>query len=87
VKLIRLPDKKPRNELTVKNVPWWPARSVEAYSSESFSAEITDGHKDGSLNGAGMVRFDGIPAGSCRFLFTKFYDEIDQFFSKQLNAC
>lgn len=77
MKLIRLPDKKKRES-------WWPVRLVEAYSSESFSAEITNGHKDGSLNAAGMVRFDNIPAGGCQFLFNKFYDEIDQFFSKQL---
>lgn len=77
VKVIRKPDKKQRHG-------WWPARRTEAYSSESFSAEITDGHKDGSLNSTGMVRFDNIPAGSCQFLFNKFFEEIDQFFKKQL---
>lgn len=79
-----MPDKKPRNELVVKSLPWWPARKVEAYSSEPFYAWLTDGEKTGSLNGAGMVRFDGIPAGTCGFRFHKFYDEIDQFFKKEL---
>jgi hypothetical protein len=63
---------------------WWPFRRVEAYGSEPFSAEITDGYKQGSLSSSGMVRFDNIPAGSCQFLFNKFYTEIDQFFSKQV---
>ena len=77
VKLVRMPDIKDRHD-------WWPARRTEPYGSESFSAEITDGHKDGSLNSGGTVRFDNIPAGTCAFLFNKFYKEIDEFFSKQL---
>ena len=77
VRLIRLPDKKQRDS-------WWPIRRHEAYASESFSAEITDGHKDGKLDGNGSVSYDNIPAGSCQFLFNQFYDEIDQFFKKEL---
>jgi len=63
---------------------WWPSRRGEAYGSEPFSAVLTDGHRDGSLDAAGMVRFDDIPAGSCEFLFNKFYDEIDKYFNDQL---
>ena len=56
--------------------PWWPARA-RSYGDAAFSAEITDGHHDGTLDGRGCVSFEDIPAGTCSFSFPEFYDDIE----------
>jgi hypothetical protein len=56
--------------------PWWPPR-VRSYGGTAFSADVTDGHHDGKLNGYGVARFDNIPAGTCSLSFPKFYDDIE----------
>lgn len=55
---------------------WWPARPPE-YAGVPFSADLPDGRKEGTLGGAGEARFDGIPAGSCRFTMAKFYEDVE----------
>lgn len=70
LKLAPLPDGKDRSAYS-----WWPARPP-GYASAKYSAEITDGHHSGSLDGDGAVKFEGIPAGSCRIEFAAFYDDV-----------
>jgi hypothetical protein len=77
--LVRQPDLESRPD-------WWPAAQSGPYTSEQYSASLTDGPREGSLDGDGAVDAQNIPAGSCEFQATKdFYDEIEQYFDSQLN--
>ena len=58
------------------DTPWWPP-GKRSYTDLPFSADITDGHHDGTLDGAGVVAFDGIPEGTCSISFPQFYDDIE----------
>jgi hypothetical protein len=77
IQLIRLPD-------VGERPTYWPTTTTGPYASERYSAEITDGHHDGSLDGQGSVRFDNIPSGSCSIRFPDFYVEIERYFDQQL---
>lgn len=56
---------------------WWLPEPARGYSSEQFSAEITDGHKDGETDGQGYVEYDDIPSGSCSIQYKPFYLDIE----------
>jgi len=70
LKLMPLPDLKPRSAYS-----WWPPRPPD-YANIPYSADITDGHHDGSLDGDGRMKFEGIPGGSCGVSFATFYDDV-----------
>jgi hypothetical protein len=79
VKLTAQPDLSPRPD-------YWPAKEGgSCYAAERFTATITHGPDDGSLDGQGTVRYDDIPAGSCQIRFHKFHEEIQRFFDEQLS--
>lgn len=68
---------------------WWPPTKETAYNRvpypyEPFEADTPAGKKSGSLDPYGAVTFMNIPAGTCRFQFKKFYEEIDKFFDEAL---
>jgi hypothetical protein len=73
-----------RNSVGGQRPSWWPPKQQPPYAKEPFSAEITDGHKEGALNGQGSVRYDGIPCGTCTFKFKVFYKEIEDYIAAQL---
>ena len=45
-------------------------------SGTACSAEITNGHHEGSLDAQGVAQFGGIPCGNCSFTFVTFYDDV-----------
>ncbi len=55
---------------------WWPARAP-GYAGVPFTADLPDGRKEGTLGGDGEAKFDGIPAGSCRFEMARFYEDVE----------
>jgi hypothetical protein len=64
---------------------YWRAKPVgESYPREEFSAKITDGPKEESLDGDGRIEYQGIPAGTCSFRFDEFFDAIEDYFEKEL---
>ena len=66
--------KKPEPQARPK---WWPKKDAPPYPSEPYSAEITDGHKTGSLDKKGISKYTGIPAGQCTYQFTVFYKALE----------
>lgn len=73
VDLVELTDLQPRP------VWWWPKDPGGfPYPYEPYSAEITDGHKDSSLDVGGSTRYDCIPAGSCSIQFKQFLQTVQQ---------
>jgi hypothetical protein len=58
------------------DTPWWPP-GKRRYAHLFFSADTTDGHHEGALDGSGVVRFDRIPEGTCSISFPQFYDDIE----------
>jgi hypothetical protein len=54
---------------------WWPA-TAPGYTDVPYTAEITDGFREGKLGAEGTVRFDGIPCGTCQFVFDEFYEDV-----------
>src|ERR1035438_5844951 len=69
-RLISLPDQKTRPD-------WWPEDTGGPYPYEPLTAEITDGPKVSALDGGGFSEYDQIPAGSCSWKFTAFFDLIE----------
>lgn len=78
MRLIRQPDVQLRPD-------WWPPLDQAPYKTEQYKAQITNGPTAGNLDDDGFVKFSGIPAGSCQFVFANFYKEIEDYFSKQLS--
>jgi hypothetical protein len=74
----KLDEKKPRPN------NWQPV-ARNPYVQEVYSAQTTVGPREGTLDGSGGVRFDGIAAGSCAITMPKFFDEIAQYTDRQLN--
>src|SRR5688572_4207107 len=68
--LIRLPDQKARPD-------WWPSDAGGPYPYEPYTAEITDGHKESALDSDGFAGYENIPAGSCSWKFTTFFDLVE----------
>jgi hypothetical protein len=57
---------------------WWRQRAADPYASEPFAATLTDGPKQGSLDGDGRIGYEQIPPGSCEFQFKEFYRAIEK---------
>lgn len=72
LELLKLPDDQPRPK-------YWAPRPSAPYAGERYAAEITDGHKDGSLDSKGDSKYKGIPQGSgvCEYQFKLFYKDIE----------
>jgi hypothetical protein len=54
--------------------PFYPVASL--YSSEPFTAEITDGHREANLDFFGGFEYRNIPAGMCKFRVPEFLTKI-----------
>ena len=70
IRVIALPDVYPRNI-------WWPRDRKVTYANEPFTAEITDGHRDGALDHDGCASYYQIPGGTCSLRFTELFHRIE----------
>ncbi len=71
----------PRPDLKQRPAYWAPVGS-NPYVTEAFTAQITDGHHDGELDGGASVRFDRIPAGSCQVTLQEFFKPVKELFNQ-----